>query len=112
MNGTTKKPFNTVDNKYYYVVWRGDKNNNWRIVKFINNDAEIERFKPKKLDEKNNIILYLAKFDDITLSVDGSTINVWNKNNDYFKSVYRWNLDTNEPDLIVDNDGTVKVKGE
>ncbi|MFW4371236.1 MAG: lipoprotein, partial [Spiroplasma sp. hy2] len=29
-----EKLFNKVDNKYYFVVWRGDKNNDWRIVKF------------------------------------------------------------------------------
>ncbi|WFH00611.1 hypothetical protein M1771_01470 [Spiroplasma citri] len=38
--------------------------------------------------------------------------NKWNKNNDYFKSVYRWNLDTAEPNLVIDTDGNVKVKGE
>ncbi|WP_348734834.1 lipoprotein [Spiroplasma endosymbiont of Ammophila pubescens] len=31
-----EKPFNEIDNKYYYVVWRGDKNEDWRIVKFQN----------------------------------------------------------------------------
>ncbi|WP_310612947.1 lipoprotein [Spiroplasma citri] len=31
-----EKPFNEVDNKYYFVVWRGDKNDNWRIIKFKN----------------------------------------------------------------------------
>jgi len=31
-----EKPFNNIDNKYYYVVWRGNKNNTWRIIKFLN----------------------------------------------------------------------------
>ncbi|WP_281042271.1 lipoprotein [Spiroplasma citri] len=31
-----EKPFNEVDNKYYFVVWRGDKNDDWRIIKFKN----------------------------------------------------------------------------
>ncbi|WP_310622581.1 hypothetical protein [Spiroplasma citri] len=30
-------------------------------------------------------------------------------NGTYFKSVYRWNLDTQEPNLIIDKDGIVKV---
>ncbi|QED24664.1 lipoprotein [Spiroplasma citri] len=29
-----EKPFNEVDNKWYYVVWRNNKNNDWRISKF------------------------------------------------------------------------------
>ncbi|WP_338992731.1 lipoprotein [Spiroplasma endosymbiont of Seladonia tumulorum] len=32
-----EKPFNEVDNKYYYVVWRGDKNDSWYLTKFNNN---------------------------------------------------------------------------
>ncbi|WP_425377624.1 lipoprotein [Spiroplasma endosymbiont of Polydrusus pterygomalis] len=32
-----EKPFNIVDNKYYYVVWRGDKNDSWYLTKFNNN---------------------------------------------------------------------------
>ncbi|RUO85888.1 lipoprotein, partial [Spiroplasma endosymbiont of Megaselia nigra] len=32
-----EKPFNTVDNKYYYVVWRGNEKDNWIISKFKNN---------------------------------------------------------------------------
>ncbi|MFJ1522130.1 lipoprotein [Spiroplasma sp. ald] len=31
-----ERPFNNIDNKYYYVVWRGNKNNAWRIIKFLN----------------------------------------------------------------------------
>ncbi|GAA6238840.1 MAG: hypothetical protein SPLM_09560 [Spiroplasma phoeniceum] len=31
-----ERPFNTVDNKYYFVVWRGNKNDNWEINKFKN----------------------------------------------------------------------------
>ncbi len=30
----------------------------------------------------------------------------------FFKLVYRWNLDTQEPNLIIDDKGNVKVKGE
>ncbi|WP_342255910.1 lipoprotein [Spiroplasma endosymbiont of Poecilobothrus nobilitatus] len=31
-----EKPFDNFDNKYYYVVWRGNKNDNWKITKFLN----------------------------------------------------------------------------
>ncbi|WFG98436.1 lipoprotein [Spiroplasma citri] len=31
-----EKPFNQVDNKYYFVVWRSDEKDNWRIIKFQN----------------------------------------------------------------------------
>ncbi|WP_353487233.1 lipoprotein, partial [Spiroplasma phoeniceum] len=29
-----EKPFNTVDNKYYFVVWYGKENDDWKIIKF------------------------------------------------------------------------------
>ncbi len=31
-----EKPFNQVDNKWYFVVWRGNKTNDWKIIKFLN----------------------------------------------------------------------------
>ncbi|RUO86145.1 lipoprotein, partial [Spiroplasma endosymbiont of Megaselia nigra] len=37
-----EKPFNTVDNKYYFVVW---KTNTWNITKFKNNTL-IDRTHP------------------------------------------------------------------
>ncbi len=37
-----EKPFNEIDNKWYYVVWRGNKNNDWRIIKFLN-DTDNEK---------------------------------------------------------------------
>ncbi|UZQ29884.1 MAG: lipoprotein [Spiroplasma phoeniceum] len=43
-----EKPFNTVDNKYYYVVWHGDKNEKWYLSKF-NNNTKLEGGKEKKL---------------------------------------------------------------
>ncbi|QED24522.1 lipoprotein [Spiroplasma citri] len=33
-----EKPFNQVDNKYYYVVWQGNKNLEWKICKFKNTE--------------------------------------------------------------------------
>ncbi len=108
-----EKPFNEVDNKWYYVVWRGDENNNWRIVKFQNSE-KIERFHPKNLDKQNEINLNLNNYSqipvDIDLAINANSILCWNKDNGtYFKSVYRWNLDTQEPNLIIDDNGNVKV---
>ncbi|RUO85910.1 lipoprotein, partial [Spiroplasma endosymbiont of Megaselia nigra] len=31
-----EKPLNEINNKYYFVVWRSDTSNNWRIIKFLN----------------------------------------------------------------------------
>ncbi|QIA70550.1 lipoprotein [Spiroplasma citri] len=33
-----EKPFNKVDNKYYFVIWYDDINNSWKIIKFLNNN--------------------------------------------------------------------------
>ncbi|PQP79392.1 hypothetical protein C6B38_01410 [Spiroplasma sp. ChiS] len=33
-----EKPFNQVDNKYYYVAWQGNKNLEWKICKFKNTE--------------------------------------------------------------------------
>ncbi len=107
-----EKPFNNVDNKWYYVLWRSDKNDKWRIIKYKNN---IE------LDYNNDVnidgVLFLIKLtkspNDLVIKKNKYYVAQWllDKNN-YFKSVYRWNLDTQEPDLIIDKDGNVKVNGQ
>ncbi|WP_342256060.1 hypothetical protein [Spiroplasma endosymbiont of Poecilobothrus nobilitatus] len=43
-----EKPFNQVDNKYYFVVWHGYENNDWRIIKFKNTTATM------KIDNDDN----------------------------------------------------------
>ncbi|PWF95148.1 hypothetical protein [Spiroplasma poulsonii] len=43
-----EKPFNEIDDKYYYVVWCGDKNQKWYLSKF-NNDTKLEDGNEKKL---------------------------------------------------------------
>ncbi len=104
-----ESPFNA--DKYYYVVWRGDKNNNWRIVKFKHSNGQKvnDKYNKYKLissnDEKNLFNLFILK---------GSVSYFWLKKDDgtHFKSVYRWNLDTKEPDLIIDDKGNIKVKDE
>ncbi|WP_338963381.1 MULTISPECIES: lipoprotein [unclassified Spiroplasma] len=96
-----EKPFNKVDNKWYYVVYRANKNINWQIKKVKNT----EKGKNEILFKDKVGILYPAKI----LSVENYDSKYMKK---YFKSVYRWNLDINEPDLIVNNNGNVKVKDE
>ncbi|WFG97599.1 lipoprotein [Spiroplasma citri] len=39
-----EKPFNIVDNKWYFVVWRGDENDNWRIIKFQNINFQNKKY--------------------------------------------------------------------
>ncbi|WP_253301091.1 lipoprotein [Spiroplasma endosymbiont of Phyllotreta cruciferae] len=112
-----EKSFNQVDNKWYYVVWRGNENNDWKIIKFKNVTFLSDK-QTKKIDFKNNyeLFLYKAPYFPIDLVI-GKTNNIvsivqWReylKNKTYFKSVYRWNSDTKEPDLILDKNGNVKV---
>ncbi|MFU0252479.1 lipoprotein [Spiroplasma sp. Moj] len=121
-----EKPFNTVDNKWYYVIWRGkkpgNKNDNWKIIKFkhfeLKNGKEFDKVifdnaNWTRLELRNDFgnyfdlyIRYLAHLGLIPLS--------WrqDKGGNFIKSVYRWNLDTEKPDLIIDNAGNVKVNGE
>ncbi|WP_053390419.1 lipoprotein [Spiroplasma kunkelii] len=111
-----EKPFkNNVDNKYYFVVWRGKKTNDWRIVKFKNDiDLNIPAGK-RTLDNLSGYDLNLTNsgIKDINLNIFKSGIasfsHWWNRNDDYFKSVYRWNSDTSELNLMVDKDGNLKV---
>ncbi|ALA98424.1 Spiroplasmavirus-related protein [Spiroplasma kunkelii CR2-3x] len=108
-----EKPFNKVDNKYYFVVWRGDKNDDWKIIKF-NNNEKIKRWHPKTLDVQNNIKLCLTNYAeipiDIDLSIDASTINRWKDDikNNYFKAVYRWD-GVGEPQLPTINKNTSEI---
>ncbi|MBW3058202.1 hypothetical protein D6D54_08885 [Spiroplasma poulsonii] len=108
-----ERPFNNIDNKYYYVVWRGNKNNTWRIIKFLN-DTNNE----KKIDNyvKYSLIFKPPRFRYYTLLIKDGIINTNNTlyadDGSYFKSVYCWNLADTGPDLIVDDKGNVKVNGE
>ncbi|UPT54052.1 hypothetical protein [Spiroplasma phage NSRO_Contig_RIP] len=109
-----EKPFNEKDDKLYYVVWRGDKNANWKIINFKNNQQD--RLKNK--DEYDKYKLALVQDLDwhsiFDLAIQKGTLTwiFWHNDNQYFKSVYRWNLDTNEPNLIIDENSNVKVNGE
>ncbi len=94
-------PFNKIDNKYYYVVWRGDKSNDWKMVKF------------KHFEQKEKVLDKHDKYELKTSYKNGFVSYDWNKDNGtYFKSVYRWNLNIKEPDLLIDSNGSLKVKVE
>ncbi|WP_425378427.1 lipoprotein [Spiroplasma endosymbiont of Polydrusus pterygomalis] len=110
-----EKPFNEVDNKWYYVVWRGDEKLDLKIAKFQNKKEQ----RLIKFDEQNKYYIKIGQYNggfDISINQYPSsvqTLKPWQKyNKNYFKSVYRWNLDTQEPDLILDDSGNVKVNGE
>ncbi|WP_419335224.1 lipoprotein [Spiroplasma endosymbiont of Sarcophaga variegata] len=94
-----EKPFIIVDNKYYFVVWRGNENNDWRIVKFKHFEQ-----KEKILDKYDKYELKTSHFGgDLFIYKNGFVSYDWNKDNGtYFKSVYRWNSD-NEPNTDVKN---------
>ncbi len=106
-----EKPFNQVNDKWYYVIWRGYKNADLRIIKFLNNEIYI------KIQVDNNFVIRKASVCSIGAGIalnkikNGQEVGykIWPDIN-YFKSVYCWNLDNNVPDLIIDNYGNIKVK--
>ncbi|WFG99542.1 hypothetical protein M1771_05990 [Spiroplasma citri] len=90
------KPFNTVDNKWYYVVCRGNENDVWEIVKFNNNEFPKQKIHYKG---KEKITINYGNFsgfqrlkDLYFISRDSLTIKYWSEDSGkYFKAVYRWN---------------------
>ncbi|ALA98110.1 putative lipoprotein [Spiroplasma kunkelii CR2-3x] len=125
--GPQEKPFNEVDSKYYYVVWHSNSTENWRVTKF-KNDIEIKNGKRVIINENGIEKLFIFmetegtfKYEavkypkDITIFWNGS-FN-WKfcepSSEKVFKAVYRWNgEEQNVPDLVIDDDGNIKVKGE
>ncbi|QIA68959.1 lipoprotein [Spiroplasma citri] len=124
-----EKPFNEVDNKYYYVVWRGNINNKWNINNFYNsyggNYYVLDEKSQIQLLFKNNEYFFgIKEFynnkskNKITISKNNvlnviKEFDIFDINNNYIKNVYRWNGgEENLPDLIIDNNGNVKVNGE
>ncbi|WP_419335104.1 lipoprotein [Spiroplasma endosymbiont of Sarcophaga variegata] len=120
-----EKPFIQLDNKYYYVVWHSNSSENWRITKF-KNDTKTSKENGKRIIvnehgvEKLFILMEtrgLIKNKEIKFPKDIAV--QWNSSFSWkfsqpnsetvFKSVYRWNLDTQEPDLILDENNNVKV---
>ncbi|QED24577.1 lipoprotein [Spiroplasma citri] len=118
-----EKPFNTVDNKYYFVVWCGNENDVWEIVKFKNYEEIVppkHEYQYKTIDEKNKYkiqLRYYSRNDTKINLIIFKSINeptfIWEKNSNNFKAVYRWNgSEQNLPNLVIDNDGNIKVNGE
>ncbi|PQM29990.1 lipoprotein [Spiroplasma poulsonii] len=54
-----EKPFNKVDNKWYYVVWKGKTQ--WYITNFLNNEKINERGK-KNLKEEEGCEIGLYRY--------------------------------------------------
>ncbi len=124
-----EKPFSEVDNKWYYVVWHSNSSENWRITKF-KNDTKTSKENGKRTIvnehgvEKLFILMETRGFiknkevkfpKDITVQWNSSFYWKFSQPNSekVFKSVYRWNtLYKPEPDLIIVDNGNVKVKGE
>ncbi|UZQ30626.1 MAG: lipoprotein [Spiroplasma phoeniceum] len=96
-------PFNKIDNKWYFVVWRDNKNADWRIIKFKNNEMTI------KIDNSNNRQLQktnLGMGRDLYITNDSGFVKYvthWTDDNgSYFKSVYCSNNDS-EPNIDIKN---------
>ncbi len=92
------KPFNNVDDKYYFVVWHGNGTDDWRIVKFQNNSfatIKIDNFDNRQLEKTD-----LGMGKDLYITNQSGFIKYvsnWKKDEGtYFKAIYRWD-GINEP---------------
>ncbi|QIA74109.1 hypothetical protein GL982_11215 (plasmid) [Spiroplasma citri] len=94
-------------------MWCCKKTNDWRIAKFKQSDLQ-----NKVLDSYNEYQLKIHQGDSGLIIYENKfPYRVWGWHLDtsgrYFKSVYRWNGDEQKlPDLIVDNNGNVKVNSK
>ncbi|QIA71755.1 DUF3688 domain-containing protein (plasmid) [Spiroplasma citri] len=92
------KTFNTVDNKYYFVVWHGLFKTNWKINKFNNNAEGI------KIDTVGDLLM--KNFGDLTVGF-GKSWKDWTNYPSYFKSVYRWDGDGEPQTPKIDSNGNI-----
>ncbi|MBW3059283.1 hypothetical protein D6D54_07620 [Spiroplasma poulsonii] len=101
-----EKPFDNVDNRYYFVVWREQKEDDWYSTLFIHNSD-----KARTIDKLLAITKAEEFLDLFAGGRGGGMERVWSRDNGtYFKAVYRWNLNTNIPNLTVDyKTGEIKV---
>ncbi len=103
------KPFNTVDNKYYIIVWRVTSNSKWNINGFDNwqNDNL------QGIGLINNYRLYRTLNSLEIKQEPNKIISNWNNDNGtYFKSFYRWD-GTDKPDIHeIDSNGDLKYFSE
>ncbi|WP_338954529.1 lipoprotein [Spiroplasma endosymbiont of Polydrusus cervinus] len=111
-----EKPLNKLDNKYYFVVWRGNGTDDCRIVKFKNN---IDLNTPAGKRNINNLSGYNLNLTNS--DIKGINLNIyksgivefshwWYRSDDYFKSVYCWNNDSEPNTPEIDNNGNIKNK--
>ncbi|ALA97899.1 putative lipoprotein [Spiroplasma kunkelii CR2-3x] len=113
-----EKPFNSQgDYKYYIIVWKGAKKDNWTIKKYKNigyteNNTINGIISYTKIDKSySGAFLYRNEFD-LAANKTREYATWIEDDGTFFKAVYRWNLDTKEPDLIIDDNGNIKVNGE
>ncbi len=106
-----EKPFNSVDDKYYFVVWYINKNDDWRIIKFKHSNLQ-----KKVLDKYNGYELKMASavIGSLDLVADENRFahHFWWEVDDgsHFKYVYRWNNDISTPPSLVVNNKTGEIK--
>ncbi|MFW4371042.1 MAG: lipoprotein [Spiroplasma sp. hy2] len=100
-------PFNQVDNKWYFVVWRNDDNGDLKISKFKNN-VKLNVGETHTINE--SLYLFNGNFAanlkiDLQVILKNSVPLGWSFDRDssFFKSVYRWNNDT-EPNIDIENE--------
>ncbi|WP_348735715.1 hypothetical protein [Spiroplasma endosymbiont of Ammophila pubescens] len=97
------KPFIIADDNYYFVVWRGDENTNWRIIKFKNINFSERR---KVLDTQEDYELALTRLEDNLFRVKIRAvrpITSWSQDDGtYFKSVYHWEIQGQPNTPIID----------
>ncbi|QIA68405.1 hypothetical protein GL982_01985 [Spiroplasma citri] len=102
-----EQPFNQVNNKWYYVVCRGNENDVWEIAKFKNDFIDNKLKVIKKIKNGELSILYNMDYGR-HLQVGYNILKKWisNINNKYFKAVYRWNGGEEwSPILAYDDEG-------
>ncbi|WP_425378027.1 lipoprotein [Spiroplasma endosymbiont of Polydrusus pterygomalis] len=112
-----EKPFNEIgNNKYYFIVWKGLKSDKWTLKKY--KDVGLAKDNTLIDTSYNNAKLHRVSHDLQTIAEreysSWCTPFGFNYKDDgtHFKSVYRWNLYTQKPDLVLDDKGNIKVKDE
>ncbi|WP_338989826.1 lipoprotein [Spiroplasma endosymbiont of Seladonia tumulorum] len=111
------QPFKKVDNKYYVTIWRTTKEDKWKIslFNFINKNIT-------NIDSYNKYILqysikqgYNSGLMLVEQKDDGrdALIKRWeddSKQQDFFKSLYKWDTDKSIPSLPkIDDNGNIIV---
>ncbi|WP_338989168.1 hypothetical protein [Spiroplasma endosymbiont of Seladonia tumulorum] len=90
-----EKPLNKIDNKWYFVVWRNDDNDDLKISKFKNsvklNIGETYNINESLLLFNGNFAANL-KIDLEVILKNGIPITwFFDRDSTFLKSVYRWN---------------------